>query len=188
MLTSSPLFDLVFRLSGWKVKGNIPYDLKKAIIIVCPHATWKDFPVGLGIRSMIRRDIHFWGKKELFQGPFGWMFRWLGGYPVDRAKHNNLVDAIADIYLSKEAFLAALAPEGTRKDVHELKTGFYYIALKAKIPIVMVGFDFPNKSVILREPYWPSGDFEKDKRDIALFFKGIAGVQKSWIKDYLAEA
>lgn len=185
ILTSNWLFDSLFKWSGWQLTGNIPHHLKKCIVIVCPHATWVDFPVGLGTRSTLKRNIHFWGKKELFKGPFGWLFKVLGGYPVDRSKHSNLVDAIVDIFNSKEEFLAALAPEGTRKDVQELKTGFYYIAKLANIPIVMVGFDYVNKKVIVNDPFTPTGDFEKDKIEIAKFFATVPGVQKSWIKNYL---
>lgn len=185
MLTSNWLFDFVFKITGWQLVGNIPHHLRKCIVIVCPHATWVDFPVGIGARSQLKRKIFFWGKKELFDGPFGWLFKILGGYPVDRAKHSNLVDSIVDIYNKNEDFLAVLAPEGTRKDVQELKTGFYYIAKLANIPIVMVGFDYVNKKIIVNDPYMPSGDFDKDKIDIATFYSSVPGVQKSWIKNYL---
>ena len=177
MLVSSPVFDVLFKLAGWKLVGEVPRDLKKALVIVCPHATWKDFIVGLGARSLLRIPILFWGKKELFEGPFGGIFTWLGGYPVNRGTKSNLVDSIVDIYNSKESFYAVLAPEGTRKDVQELKTGFYYI-----------GFDFVNKEIKIREPYYTTGDFQKDKITIARYFQTIPGVQKSWIKNYLAEA
>jgi 1-acyl-sn-glycerol-3-phosphate acyltransferase len=186
MLISSPIFDLVFKLTGWTLEGAYPDGLKKSIIIVAPHASWIDFPVGLGARSMMKIPIIFWGKKELFEGIFGWMFRWLGGYPVDRKNKSNLVDSIVDIYAEKETFVAVLAPEGTRKDVQELRTGFYYIAIKAQIPIVMIGFDFVNKIVKIREPFYPVGEFEVDKKVIAEYFSTIPGVQKSWIKNYLA--
>jgi 1-acyl-sn-glycerol-3-phosphate acyltransferase len=126
------------------------------------------------------------GKKELFDGFFGWMFRWLGGYPVDRKNKSNLVDSIVDIYAEKESFVAVLAPEGTRKDVQELRTGFYYIATKANLPIIMIGFDYVNKVIKIREPFYPSGDFDVDKKVIAQYFSTIPGVQKSWIKNYLA--
>lgn len=185
MLMSNWLFDVVFKFTGWKLAGNIPYHLKKCIVIVCPHATWVDFPVGLGVRSVLKRKIYFWGKKELFKAPFGWLFKILGGYPVDRAKHSNLVDSIVDIYNSKDEFLAVLAPEGTRKDVKELKTGFYYIAKLANIPIVMVGFDYVNKKVIVNDPFFPTGDFELDKIEIAKFYQQVPGIQKSWIANYL---
>jgi hypothetical protein len=76
MLVSSPIFDYFFKVAGWKLVGNIPYDLKKTVVIVCPHATWKDFPVGLGARSLMRLPILYWGKKELFEGVFGGICDW----------------------------------------------------------------------------------------------------------------
>jgi 1-acyl-sn-glycerol-3-phosphate acyltransferase len=76
--------DFVFKVRGWALEGEYPESLKKSIVIVAPHASWIDFPVGLCARSMMKVPIFFWGKKELFDGFFGWMFRWLGGYPVDR--------------------------------------------------------------------------------------------------------
>jgi len=188
MLMSNWLFDIIFKWTGWSIQGEVPNYLKKAVIIVCPHATWVDFPVGLGVRSVLKRKIYFWGKKELFKPPFGWLFNLLGGYPVDRSKHTNLVDSIVDIYQSKEEFLAALAPEGTRKDVQELKSGFYYIAHLASVPIVMVGFDFVNKKVVVNKPFIPTGDFNHDKIEIAKFYQTIPGVQKSWISNYLQKA
>ncbi len=185
MLINSFIFDFVFKISGWKLQGGLPKEIQKTVVIVAPHASWKDFPIGLGARSMLRLPILFWGKKELFDGPFSWMFTWLGGYPADRQNKSNLVDSIVDIYNSKEVFHAVLAPEGTRKDVSELRTGFYYIAVKAKVPILMIGFDFINKKIILREPFYPTGDFNVDKIAIATFYKTIPGVQKSWITNYL---
>jgi 1-acyl-sn-glycerol-3-phosphate acyltransferase len=185
MLMFNPLFNFIFKITGWKLQGNIPVNLHKSIVIVCPHASWVDFPVGLGARSLLRKKIYFWGKQELFKGPFGWLFKMLGGYPVDRSKNTNLVSAIVDIYQAKNSFHAVLAPEGTRKDVQELRTGFYYIAVQAEIPIIMVGFDYVNKIIKVNDPFYPSGDFEIDKKVIAIFFQSIPGVQKSWITNYL---
>jgi 1-acyl-sn-glycerol-3-phosphate acyltransferase len=186
MLVSSPIFDFLFKVAGWKLSGNIPRELPKTVVIVCPHATWKDFPVGLGARSLMKMPILYWGKKELFDGFFGGIFRWLGGYPVDRSKNSNLVSSIVDIYHSKTMFHAVLAPEGTRKDVDQLKTGFYHIAVQANVPIVMIGFDYVNKEIKIAEPFYPTGDFEVDKKVIARYFSTIPGVQKSWIKNYLS--
>ena len=187
MLISSPIFDFLFKAAGWKLVGNIPRDLDKTVVIVCPHATWKDFPIGLGARSLLKLPILYWGKKELFDGFFGGVFSWLGGYPVDRSKNTNLVSSIVDIYNSKETFHAVLAPEGTRKDVDKLKTGFYHIAVQAKVPIIMIGFDYVNKEIKIRDTFYPSGDFEVDKKVIAQYYTTIPGVQKSWIKNYLAD-
>jgi 1-acyl-sn-glycerol-3-phosphate acyltransferase len=82
--------------------------------------------------------------------------------------------------------VAVLAPEGTRKDVQELRTGFYHIALKANLPIIMIGFDYVNKVIKIRDPFYPIGEFNADKKVIAEYFSTIPGVQKSWIKNYLA--
>ncbi len=179
------MLKFLFTFFGWKLKGNIPYEIPKALVIVCPHASWVDFPVGLGARAHIGRMIHFWGKKELFKPPFGFLFRLLGGYPVDRSKSNNLVDSIVDIFNSHDKYYGALAPEGTRKNVDKLKTGFYHIADNAKIPLVFVGFDYPKKEVVINEPFYTTGDFEVDKKYIASFFNTIGGVKKDWIKNYL---
>ncbi len=181
------MFKFLFSLAGWKLIGRVPFEIPKALIIVCPHASWIDFLVGLGARAHMGLNIHFWGKKELFKPPFGFLFRMLGGYPVDRSNTNNLVDSIVEIYHSKESYYGALAPEGTRKNVDKLKTGFYFIANGAKIPLILVGFDYPKKQVILSEPFYTTGDFDKDKLEIALFFDKINGVKKDWIKNYLAE-
>jgi 1-acyl-sn-glycerol-3-phosphate acyltransferase len=187
MLVSSPIFDFLFKAAGWKLVGNIPRELKKTVVIVCPHATWKDFPVGLGARSLLRLPILYWGKKELFDGLFGGIFSWLGGYPVDRSKNSNLVGSIVEIYNSKDTFHAVLAPEGTRKDVDKLKTGFYHIAVQAQIPIIMIGFDYVNKEIKIRDPFSTTGDFDVDKKEIAKYYATIPGVQKSWIQNYLAD-
>ena len=168
---------IFFRLLGWKITGNFPQDIPKYIIIVAPHTSNLDFFVGVFVRAIIPQigDAKYLGKKELFRPPFGWIFRVMGGYPVDRSKHTNLVDAIVDIFNSKEEFIIGIAPEGTRKRVEKLKTGFYYIAIKAKIPIVMVGFDYPKREVIIERPFHPSGDIEEDMASIMSFFRGITG-------------
>jgi 1-acyl-sn-glycerol-3-phosphate acyltransferase len=90
------------------------------------------FSLGLLIRSSIRLRIHFVGKSSLFRLPFGGLFRRMGGYPVDRSKSHNYVDAVASIFKEKEEFRLTIAPEGTRKKVDRLKSGFYYIAQKSR--------------------------------------------------------
>ena len=127
---------------GWKIRGSFSKDVKKYIIAVVPHTSWHDFYVGLMIRSITKTKINYVGKKELFRFPFGWYFRWTGGAPIDRTPGQNKVQAIASVFKGKEEFRLTLAPEGTRKLVTELRTGFYYIAKEAKVPITLVAFDF----------------------------------------------
>ena len=131
----------------WKFKGDFPSQLKKYIIIAAPHTSWVDFPIAILARNASGEKINFVGKNTLFKGPFGWFFRSLGGAPVDRSKNNKTVDAIVDIFKEKEVFRLALSPEGTRKKVEKWKTGFYYIAKGASVPIVMATLDFGKKQI-----------------------------------------
>ncbi|MCB9282615.1 MAG: 1-acyl-sn-glycerol-3-phosphate acyltransferase [Lewinellaceae bacterium] len=166
----------LLRLFGWKVEGWDPNRLDKYVIIVIPHTSNWDFPLGLLVRqAMNAPHLKFIGKSSLFRPPFGALFRWLGGYPVDRSKRTNFVDAIVDQYQKNDRFVVVLSPEGTRKKVDHLRTGFYYIALGAGVPIVMVKFDWQHKLVSWREPYFPAGDWETDLRAIEDYYRGVQG-------------
>lgn len=166
---------IYFKLWGWKVIGDFPKQLRKYILVVAPHTSNWDFPLGLLLRNIRGVDAKFIGKSSLFKAPFGWIFRALGGYPVDRSKSNNYVDAVVDIFNSKEDFILTITPEGTRKRVDEFKTGFYYIALGAKVPLVMVIIDFANKTVSFTEPFYPTGNKEADFEVILNHFRGVKG-------------
>lgn len=160
---------------GWKLVGDFPKDIKKYVVIAAPHTSWQDFPIGILARNTSGIKINFIGKDSLFKGPFGFIFRSLGGTPVDRSKSNNLVDAIVDVFNSKEEFRLALSPEGTRKKVDTWKTGFYYIAKGANVPIVMATLDFGNKQVRFSEPYYTTDDKEKDFEYFKAFYKDVQG-------------
>jgi 1-acyl-sn-glycerol-3-phosphate acyltransferase len=155
---------------GWKLVGDFPKDLKKYVLITAPHTSWQDFPIGILARNTSGIKINFIGKDSLFKGPFGFFFRSLGGTPVDRSKSNNLVDAIVNVFNEKEVFRLALSPEGTRKKTTKWKTGFYYIAKGAKVPIVMATLDFKNKQVKFSGPYYTTDDKEKDFEYFKSFF------------------
>jgi 1-acyl-sn-glycerol-3-phosphate acyltransferase len=94
---------------------------------------------------------------------------------VDRGKNTDTVKAVADIFRQRQVFRLALAPEGTRKKVDRWRTGFYYIALEAKVPVVLVAFDFGNKQIKISEPRLPSGDFEADYAQYQTFYEGVKG-------------
>ena len=166
----------VFTIKKWKVKGRFPFELKKAIYIVAPHTHWVDFFLGLAIRKKLHFEfMRFLGKKELFVPPFSWILRYLGCYPVDRSKNNNLVDQVVGFFNDNERFHLALSPEGTRKKVTKLRSGFYHIAKKANVPVIMVGFDFFRKVIVFSEPFMLSDDEQADKRKIVDFFKDFKG-------------
>lgn len=163
------------KLFGWKTIGLCPTTIKKYIIIGAPHTHWQDFFLGLAIKLTQKVPANFIGKASLFKPPFGFIFRALGGTPVDRSKSANRVDAIVDVFNSREQFILALSPEGTRKRVDTWKTGFYHIAKGANVPIVMMTFDFGNKQVKISEPYYLTNDMEKDMNFIYDFYRGVKG-------------
>ena len=168
------LYNFFFRLAGWKIGGDMP-PLDKFIVIVAPHTSNWDFMLGLCARSILKFDAKFLGKKELFRFPFGGLFRWLGGVPVDRSRNSNLVDAVAELFRQKEKFILAIAPEGTRKYVPQWKTGFYFIALKAAVPIVMASFDYERKTIFISEPFYPTGSLQEDMKSIFSFYRDKKG-------------
>ena len=168
---------IFLNLLGWKITGNVPDD-KKIVAIVAPHTSWHDFFVGVFTRSILKMEnrIKFLGKYELFKNPLiGRVLRKLGGYPVVRNKQVNSVDSVVKIFNDNENFFLTLAPEGTRQKVNCLKTGFYYIALKAKVPILLVGFCFKKRIVHFGEKFYPSGDIDNDMKRIINFFSNYQG-------------
>lgn len=161
---------------GWKIEGALPPELKKAVIVVAPHTHWLDFVVGLAVRSVMRMThVKFLGKAELFKPPFGFLFKWLGGTPVDRSGSHQLVDAVVAKFDATDELVLALSPEGTRKRVDRLRTGFYYIARRSAVPIVMAALDFENKRVIFAPPFMPTENDAADIERILAFFRPVKG-------------
>lgn len=163
------------KLMGWEIKGEFDPAVKKAVLIVVPHTSWHDFYVGAFTRRIIKVQINYIAKKELFRWPFGWYFRWMGGAPLDRTPGQNKVEAIAKVFDKHEEFRLAMAPEGTRKKVDEWKTGFYYIAMTAGVPIIPVAFDYSKKQVVINPAFYPTGDIKADTKVLRSFFDGVVG-------------
>jgi 1-acyl-sn-glycerol-3-phosphate acyltransferase len=170
------LFILIFKISGWKIVGSTPTGLKQYILALAPHTSNWDFVFGVMMRSIMRlRNAKFLAKKSLFILPFGWLFRLLGGYPVDRSKSQDMTEQVAGFFKENEYFIIAIAPEGTRHKVEKLRSGFYYIAKKAGIHIVPFGLDYTKKEVIIGTPIFPGESFEDDISKLMTFYKGIQG-------------
>jgi len=166
---------ILYTLLGWKIIGNFPKDLKKYVIIAAPHTHWLDFPLGVLTKYATGTTINYIGKASLFKPPFGFIFKLLGGAPVNRNESTNKVQAIVDVFNNRDKFILALSPEGTRKFIEPWKTGFYYIAKGANVPVVMGTLDFGNKQVKISEPYYLSDDIEKDFEHFYNYFKGVKG-------------
>ncbi len=167
------------KLMGWKVEGDMSPEIKKAIVIVFPHTSWHDFYIGAFARKILNLQINFIAKKELFKFPFGSYFKWMGGAPVDRKSNQNTVQQVVEMFKNHEEFRLAIAPEGTRKKVDKWKTGFYYMALEAKVPIICVAFDYGIKTVKIHAPFYPTNNFSDDLNTLKSFYKGVEGKIKS---------
>src|SRR6267142_589044 len=168
------IYLLIFKLMGWGVEGSFPHDLKKYIVSVAPHTSNWDFVIGVMARSITKiQRARFLGKSQLFKPPYGWFFRWLGGYPVDRRSSHDMVHQVVDIFNKHEEFILAIAPEGTRKKVSKLKTGFYYIALQARVPIIPCGFDYQQKKIVIGQPFYPSTNTDEDMEFLRKFYSSI---------------
>ena len=166
---------IFYNVLKWKIVGDTNF-VKKCIIIAAPHTHWSDFFLAIFARSLFEnKNVRFIGKKELFKFPLKYIMNWLGGMPVNRNSSSNSVDLIADLFSQNESFILALSPEGTRKKVENWKTGFYYIAKKANVPIYSVALDFENKQIIISKPFSITGDVDKDITYLRLFYKGIKG-------------
>lgn len=166
---------LFHKIMGWKIIGSFDPNIKKAVVIVVPHTSWHDFYIGAFARRILKTEINYIAKSELFKWPFGGYFRWMGGAPLDRTPGQNKVEAISQIFRERDEFRLAIAPEGTRKKVLEWKTGYYYIALAANVPIIAVAFDYSTKSVIIHEPFYPTGDIARDTQTLRAYYDGVVG-------------
>ena len=167
---------IYYKILGWKITGFTNFNsIKKVVIIGAPHTHWLDFPIGLLLRSVLGIKTNYIGKKGLFKWLYGWLFKALGGAPVERRSNENQVEAIARLFSEKDTFRMAMAPEGTRKKVEEWRTGFYYIAKTAQVPIIMFTLDFENKRNHFSEPFYTTDNKDADFKFIKNFYKGVLG-------------
>ncbi|MBK8253698.1 MAG: lysophospholipid acyltransferase family protein [Polyangiaceae bacterium] len=162
------------RAFGWKVDGGPP-DVKKAVVVAAPHTSNWDFPFTVAVAYAMDLEISWLGKHTLFQGIHGPFFKWMGGIAVDRRSRNNLVDQVVEILNSHDDLLLIVPPEGTRSVTSRWKTGFYYIAVGAKVPVILGFLDFEKKAGGLGHVFWPTGNIESDWEQIREFYRDIKG-------------
>lgn len=176
---------ILLDLNRWKLVGNPDPALPKALWVVIPHTTNWDFPIGILLRPILHIWIEYLAKSQLFAWYSAWFFKATGGRPVYRHKSNNMVDAIVDVFNKTDRLHLCITPEGTRSDVTKLKSGFYHIALKANVPLILTGFDWTNRHLLFSEPVYLTGNFEQDMALVYEFFSQIP-VKKTWLKNWEA--
>ena len=164
-----------FKIFGWKMESHPP-KIKKYVLAIAPHTSNWDFAVGYCVKHIADLHPNVLVKASLFKIPLvGWFLRNMGGHPVDRSKKLNLVDQIVKMFEKNKQFIMAITPEGTRSFSSKWKTGFYYVALGAKVPIVMVGIDYSKKLVTFSNPLVPSGDADVDLESMKKYFRPLKG-------------
>ena len=165
---------LIFRKMGWQVEMTVPYR-DKCIICVAPHTSNWDFIIAELYYHSFGRTAGFLMMKEWFFWPMGVLFRRMGGIPVERSRHVSLTDRVAEAAIKAERFELAVTPEGTRSLVTKWKRGFYFIALKAGLPIQLYAIDYKNKRIVCTKELVPSGDVEADMRLIMDYYRPYEG-------------
>lgn len=170
------------KLTGWKVKSNPPKEVHEKCVMICaPHTSNWDFPITLAIMNLLNVKARYAMKKELMGFPFGGLLRGVGAIAIDRkAKQNgekkqSTVQAIAELFNKEDNLCLMIAAEGTRSLQKEWKTGFYYIALQAKVPICLAYLDYKTKIGGFGKAIYPTGDIHADMAEIMDFFKDKTG-------------
>jgi 1-acyl-sn-glycerol-3-phosphate acyltransferase len=164
------------RLAGWRIEGALPASARKCVLIAAPHTSNWDLPYTLMTAFALRLNIYWMGKASIFSPPFGALMRWLGGIAVDREHSNNVVAAsIAALKAAVGPTQLIVPPEGTRSKTSRWKTGFYYIALGAELPILLAFMDYKQKRAGLGPVFQPTGDIERDMAAIKAYYAPLRG-------------
>jgi len=170
----SRLSKWILNILGWTIHADYP-DVKNYVLIAAPHTSNWDFPLGILAAKAINLKVHWMGKHTIFRWPFAWFFRALGGRPVHRDQALNVIQEMADLFAHSGQLILALAPEGTRTRTDHWRTGFYYIAWAAKVPIAMGYLDYGQKQVGLGGTFYPGDDIEAVFSQIRQFYKDRRG-------------
>lgn len=164
----------VLRLIGWRL-AYAPPPGPKAVVVVYPHTSNWDFPIGVLARAAVAIPIGFIGKDSLFRPPFGGLFRWLGGIPVNRRERTGFVAALAALFAQRDSLYLAIAPEGTRARGDHWKSGFYRVALAAGVPLGLAFIDYPRREVGILGWLALTGNEAEDLAQLRALYAGKRG-------------
>jgi len=162
-----------FSLSGWRVEGQVPDDIKKCIMVAAPHTSNWDFPYSLGAFYIMKVRINYLMKNEWLKPPLGSMFKAMGAIGVERNKSTNLVEQMVAKLNKAHEMRILISPEGTRSKTHKWKTGFYQTAMQANVPIIMTYLDYKQKIARVGPAFHPTGDFKQDMQAALEFYRHV---------------
>ena len=163
---------VMLKILGWRME-NLPPDVPRCVVIIEPHTSNWDFPIGLFLGLVMRLKASWTAKHTMFRPPFGTFFKFLGGIPIERSHSHNLVHQLIEIIKSRDQIWIGITPEGTRKKVKAWKTGFYFIAVGAGVPIVLAYLDYKRKVGGFGPTLYPTGDIEADFAKLREFYSTV---------------
>lgn len=158
-------------LAGWKTGSVLSASVKKCVLVGAPHTSNFDYPIALATLYASGVKTRFLAKKSLFKFPLGILMRLTGGVPVDRSKHNNMVDAMIDMFANNDRLILLIPVEGTRSYVKEWKSGFYHTAVGAGVPIALGYLDYGRKVAGFGELFYPTGNYHQDLAVIQQYYR-----------------
>lgn len=173
------MFRLIFRLQGWKITNTLPDEIKKCVLLTVPHTSNWDFVIGMAAMKIMKLSKHFTIKKEWLRFPFKRFLLSGGAIPIDRSKKNSLgekkstVELMVELFDTHDEIRLIIPPEGTRSRVEKWKSGFYYVALQAKVPIALGYMDYEKRECGIGKLIYPSGDYKADMKEIMDFYRNI---------------
>lgn len=162
------------KLNGWRICGDWP-GFDKAVLVAAPHTSNWDGLNMLATAGYYRVKLQWMGKKSLTTGPFGWFLKALGCVPIDRSASHDVVKTMSGLFAARRKMVLAIPPEGTRSAVREWKSGFYHIAVAARVPLILSVLDYGRKTVSLAAVVYPSGDYDADLATIRGHYAGALG-------------
>lgn len=165
---------ILYGCLGWTAEVTEEHP-KKYIVCMAPHTSNMDFCIGMLYSYAEGIKTNFLMKEEWFRGPLGVVFKRMGGIPVCRTKHTSMTDSLAATAATNDTFRLCITPEGTRSRNPDWKMGFYYIACKARLPILLYGLDYTKKRIQCTRTVIPNGDAQAQMREIKLYFKDFKG-------------
>lgn len=168
------LAQAILNYLGWQLMVDLPDD-RRFVLIGAPHTSNWDGVMMILVKIALGLDLHFIGKDSLFRGPLGGLMRRLGGIPVNRRERNNFTRQMVQLFQEREELILVIAPEGTRRKTRRWKSGFYYIALGAGVPILMGYLDYQRKEIGLVELLHPTGDLQADFEKIRAYYAPVRG-------------
>jgi 1-acyl-sn-glycerol-3-phosphate acyltransferase len=157
-------------LGGWSIQGQLPAD-KKMVIAVAPHTSNQDFFVGIAAVLALDLDIRFLGKHSIFVWPVKGLLKSLGGIAVDRRHPHGVVGQVVEQFAQSESLLLGLSPEGSRKKVEQWRSGFWFIAKQANVPVCLVGIDYKTRQLVFGPSFYTGENFADDLQFMRLFFQ-----------------